>query len=53
MAHIKNLDDKKKKQLIYYEEVIDPNLKDQKYLYVITSLKLKSNLLKNKLSWTP
>jgi hypothetical protein len=33
-----------KRKLRYYKEVINPNLEDQKYLYVITSLKKKINI---------
>jgi hypothetical protein len=40
----KELEDKRK--LRYYKEVINPNLEDQKYLSVITSLKKKINIAK-------
>jgi len=37
---------KVKRKLRYYKEVIDPNLQDKKYLYVLTSLKKKINIAK-------
>ena len=35
-----------KRKLRYYKEVIDPTLQDQKYLYVLTSSKKKTNMSK-------
>jgi hypothetical protein len=43
MVH-KELDDKIK--LRYYKEVVNPNLEDQNYLSVLTSIKKRINLLK-------
>jgi hypothetical protein len=40
----KELEDKIK--LRYYKEVINPNLEDQKYLFVLTSVKKKINIAK-------
>ena len=40
----KKLEEKIK--LIYYEEVINPNLEDQNYLSVLTSIKKKKALLR-------
>jgi hypothetical protein len=40
----KELEDKRK--LRYYKEVINPNLEDQKYLFVLTSIKKKINIVK-------
>jgi hypothetical protein len=40
----KELEDKRK--LRYYKEVINPNLEDQKYLFVLTSVKKKINIAK-------
>ena len=40
----KDLDAKRK--LRYYEEVINPNLEDQKYIFVLTSSKKKINITK-------
>ena len=40
----KYLEDKRK--LMYYKEVINPTLKDQKYLLVLTSSKKKINIAK-------
>ena len=33
-----------KRKLIYYKEVINPTLEDQKYIYVLTSSKKKTNI---------
>jgi len=35
-----------KRKLRYYEEVINPTLEDQKYLYILTSSKKKVNIAK-------
>ena len=35
-----------KRKLIYYKEVINHNLEDQKYLFVLTSVKKKTNIAK-------
>jgi hypothetical protein len=40
----KELEDKRK--LRYYKEVVNPNLEDQNYLFVLTSVRRKSILLK-------
>ena len=40
----KELEDKRK--LRYYKEVVNPNLEDQKYLYVLTSIKKRINITK-------
>ena len=40
----KDLDSKRK--LRYYTEVVNPTLEDQKYLYVSTSSKKKTNIAK-------
>ena len=42
----KELEDKKK--IRYYNEVINHNLEDQKYLYILTSIKKKINIAKIK-----
>ena len=49
----KYLEDKRK--LRYYNEVINPTLEDQNYLFVLTSLKKEKNYRqdKNELSWAP
>ena len=44
MSWNKELDDKIK--LGYYKEAISPNLEDQKYLFVLTSVKNKINIAK-------
>ena len=38
------LEDKRKSR--YYKEVINPNLEDQKYLSILTSVKKKINIAK-------
>ena len=35
-----------KRKLRYYKEVINPNIEDQKYLFVLTSMKNKINIAK-------
>ena len=40
----KELDDKRK--LRYYKEVVNPNLEDQKYFFVLTSIKKRINIFK-------
>jgi len=35
-----------KRKLRHYKEVINPNLEDQKYIYVLTSSKKKNNITK-------
>ena len=40
----KELEEKRK--LMYYKDVINPNLKDQNYLYVLTSVKKKKAFLR-------
>jgi hypothetical protein len=40
----KELEDKRK--LRYYKEVVNPNLEDQKYLFVLTSVKKRINIAK-------
>jgi hypothetical protein len=35
-----------KRKLIYYKEVINPNIEDKKYLFVLTSVKKKINISK-------
>ena len=35
-----------KRKLRYYKEVINPTLEDQKYIYVLTSSKKKTNIAK-------
>ena len=42
----KELEDKRK--LRYYKEVINPNLEDQKYLSILTSVKNKISIAKIK-----
>jgi hypothetical protein len=40
----KELEDKRK--LRYYKEVVNPNLEDQKYLFVLTSVRKRINIAK-------
>jgi len=40
----KELEDKRK--LRYYKEVVNPNLEDQKYLFVLTNIKKRINIAK-------
>ena len=44
MQYSKELEDQRK--LRQFKEVINPNLEDQKYLFVLTSVKMKINIAK-------
>jgi hypothetical protein len=48
MWHDKELE--RKRKLIYYKEVINPNLEDQKYFFVLTSVKNRINIVKIKIN---
>jgi hypothetical protein len=40
----------RKRKLRYFKEVINPNLEDQKYFFVLTTVKKKINIFKIKIN---